>query len=184
MPGTGGTAADHVPTPVPDIGLSVREPAFPIAHRNGGPLRVGVDSHQFIAAVGAPDIVEAGHGELDVLGLGGFVEGKGAPAFGVDYIDGCARFAGLAEFGEGIDQDAGGRGIDAGEVTGGLIDEGDEGGVQGEIVADVIEGGSEDDDVAFADLPIEQQGGLIGEAGGDAGPGGGALGGLGELDVV
>jgi len=68
-----------------------------------------------------------------------------------------------------IDGDVGGLILLAAEVAGGFLDKGYEGGVQRQVVGDVVEARGEDQHASLADLLFEQQRSLVGEAGDDAG---------------
>ncbi len=73
-------------------------------------------------------------------------------------------FPGIAEFQVGVHRAGAGPAFAACKIARGLLDEGDEGGLLGEIVGEVVEPGSEQHHAALADAFLQQERRLVGQA--------------------
>jgi hypothetical protein len=124
-------------------------------------LGIGVDADFVLAAIGEAELVIAGLGELERLRGGGLAQGERALALGVGDLDALALFLGIAEFEVGVHRARAALAFAARKIARGLLDEGDEGGMQGEIVGEVVEPGGEQHHAALADAFLEQQRRLV-----------------------
>ena len=144
------------------------------ATNRGSPARAGVRSrlvpvgihrHQFVAAVGPADIVEAGHGELNVLRLGGLFQRKRTLALGVQHVHRRALFLGSRSSANEPTRTLGGPGSSRAQVPRGLLDERHERGVHAENRWRYCRKWRRRSARGLAHLLIEQQRRLVASAG-------------------
>src|SRR5208337_3073702 len=110
------------------------------------------------------NFVKAFARHLERLGRGGVLERKRMRSIRLRYIDGRAALAGGPQLNIRTSGDVGGAVLLPAQIARRFLDERNEGSMQRKIVRDVVEGGGEDEDAAFADLLFEQERRLVGEA--------------------